>query len=108
MAAQNQIFSAGDEKKVARLHLRTQPSVKALIERAASLSGVDNSTYTLTAAYKAALETVADHAERERTVLEPVDHEAFFAALDEAAPAPRRLVEAMQRHAKTVTPARDG
>jgi uncharacterized protein (DUF1778 family) len=53
----------------------------------------------MNAAYQAALATIAEH---ERTQLQPVDHAAFFAALDQAAPASPALQAAFERHRSTV------
>ena len=50
-------------------------------------------------AYQAALATIAAH---ERTVLQPVDHEAFFAALDAPAAPTEALRAAVRRHRETV------
>lgn len=68
-----------DERSDARMHFRTKPRIKAAIRKAAALSGMDDSSFAMSAAYKAALETIAIH---ERTQLRPEDHAAFFAALD--------------------------
>lgn len=81
------------------MNFRTKPRIKAAIQRAAALSGVDDSTFTINAAYKSAMETIAAH---ERTALQPVDHAAFFAALD-APPAPTdKLRAAFGRHKATI------
>ncbi len=88
-----------DERSTERMHFRAKPHVKRAIQRAAALSGVDDSVFTMNAAYRSALETIAAH---ERTALQAVDHAAFFAALD-APPAPEpKLREAFERHARTV------
>lgn len=88
-----------DEKSDARMNFRTKPRIKTAIQQAAALSGVDDSVFTMNAAYKAALETLAAH---ERTLLKPSDHEAFFAALDQP-PAPTdALRAAFKRHDETV------
>jgi uncharacterized protein (DUF1778 family) len=71
-------------KAEARMNFRTQPRIKAAIQQAAALAGMDDSTFTMNAAYQAALATIAAH---ERTALAPADHAAFFAALDNP-PAP--------------------
>ncbi len=88
-----------DERSTERMNFRTKPRIKRAIQRAAALSGVDDSVFTMNAAYRSALETIAAH---ERTTLETADHAAFFAALD-AAPAPTAaLREAFERHRRTV------
>jgi uncharacterized protein (DUF1778 family) len=88
-----------DEPSTERMNFRLKPRIKQTIQRAAALSGVDDSVFTVNAAYRSALETIAAH---ERTVLQPVDHAAFFAALD-GPPAPtEKLKAAFARHRKTV------
>ncbi|MDH6266612.1 uncharacterized protein (DUF1778 family) [Rhizobium sp. SG_E_25_P2] len=88
-----------DEPNDARMNFRTKARIKATIQRAAALSGVDDTAFTINAAYKSALETIAAH---ERTLLQPADHAAFFDALDNApAPTPQ-LKQAFDRYRKTV------
>ena len=88
-----------DEPSSARMNFRTKPRIKKAIQRAAALTGVDDSVFTMNAAYRSALETIASH---EKTLLQPLDHAAFFAALDNP-PAPTdRLRSAFERHGKTV------
>lgn len=83
------------ERSSERMNFRIKPRIKQAIQRAAALSGVDDSVFTMNAAYRSALETIAAH---ERTMLQPVDHQAFFAALD-TPPAPTdRLRAAFARH----------
>jgi uncharacterized protein (DUF1778 family) len=88
-----------EERATERMNFRTKPHIKSMIRRAAALSGVDDSVFTMNAAYASALQTIAAH---ERTVLDPVDHAAFFDALDnppEVAPA---LRDAFARHQRRV------
>lgn len=88
-----------DERASERMNFRAKPHIKQAIRRAAALSGVDESVFTMSAAYRSALETIAAH---ERTTLEPVDHAAFFGALD-APPKPTgKLEAAFARHASRV------
>lgn len=88
-----------DERSTERMNFRTKPRIKEAIQRAAALSGVDDSVFTMNAAYQSAIETIAAH---ERTVLQPVDHAAFFAALDNP-PAPTdKLRAAFDRHKATI------
>lgn len=88
-----------DERADARMNFRTKPRIKDAIHRAAALSGVDDSVFTMSAAYQAALATIKAY---EQTVLTSVDHEAFFAALD-TPPAPTdALLAAFRRHRETV------
>lgn len=88
-----------DERNEARMNFRTKPRIKSAIQQAAALSGVDDSVFTMNAAYQAALATISAH---ERTLLEPVDHEAFFSALDTPAEPTDVLRSAFRRHGKTV------
>lgn len=88
-----------DEKSTERMSFRAKPRIKQIIQRAAALSGVDDSVFTLSAAYQSALETIAAH---ERTILDARDHDAFFAALD-APPSPSEaLKHAVARHQATI------
>lgn len=88
-----------DERSTERMSFRTKPRIKETIQKAAALSGVDDSVFTMNAAYQAALATIAAH---ERTMLQPVDHEAFFAALDAPAAPTDALRAAFRRHSDTV------
>ena len=93
-------FDQAQQRSSERMNFRTKPHIKQAIQRAAALSGVDDSAFTINAAYKSALETIAAH---ERTILQPVDHAAFFGALDNPAPPTDHLRAAFERHRKTVT-----
>ncbi len=89
-----------DERNSERMNFRTKPRIKQTIQRAATLSGVDDSVFTMNAAYRAAVETIAAH---ERTMLQPVDHRRFFAALDNP-PAPADKVRAaLKRHRRSIS-----
>lgn len=91
---------AAAERSTERMNFRTKPHIKRAIQRAAALTGVDDSVFTLSAAYRSALETIAAH---ERTSLQPADHAAFFDALD-APPEPNETLRAaFERHRKTIT-----
>ncbi|OCW57771.1 DUF1778 domain-containing protein [Hoeflea olei] len=81
------------------MNFRTKPRIKRTIQQAAALSGVDDSVFTMSAAYQSALQTIAAH---ERTVLQPVDHAAFFTALDNPPEATDRLKAAFARHRTTI------
>lgn len=88
-----------EEPNDARMNFRTKKRIKKAIQRAAALSGVDDSAFTINAAYQSAMATIAAH---EVTVLSPADYEAFFDALD-SPPAPtNKLRDAFKRHAETV------
>ena len=71
---------------------RTKPSIKADIQLAATLLGVDETTFVTLAAYDRARETIADH---ERTVLRGSDREMFLDALERPAEPTEALREAM-------------
>ena len=88
-----------NERSSERMNFRTKPRIKQVIQRAAALSGVDDSVFTMNAAYKSALETIAAH---ERTVLQPADHAAFFAALDLPPTPTAKLRDAFTRHRQTI------
>lgn len=88
-----------DERNTERMNFRTKPRIKKIIQQAAALSGVDDSVFTMNAAYQSAMQTIAAH---ERTVLQPVDHAAFFTALDNPPEATDRLKAAFERHRTTI------
>ncbi len=91
--------AAINERSTERMSFRTKPRIKDAIQRAAALAGVDASVFLMSAAYKAAIETIAAH---EHKMLAPVDHQAFFAALDRP-PAPNpKLRVAFARHNETI------
>jgi uncharacterized protein (DUF1778 family) len=68
-----------EERNSERMNFRVKPRIKAAIQRAAALSGVDDSVFAMSAAYEAALSIIERH---ERITLMDEDYEAFFAALD--------------------------
>lgn len=89
-----------EERSTERMNFRTKPHIKRAIQRAAALQGLDDSAFTINAAYKAALDTIAAH---ERTFLTAADHAAFFAALDNPPEPTDDMRAAFERHGKTVT-----
>lgn len=98
LGLQDQV-GAVDERSSERMNFRTKPRIKQAIQQAAALSGVDDSVFTMNAAYRSAMETIAAH---ERTSLRPIDYAGFFAALD-IPPAPtKRLRTAFARHRETI------
>lgn len=98
MTAAHDTPDAVNEKATTRMYFRAKPSIKTAIQQAAALSGVDASTFAMSAAYHSAMQTIAKH---QRTTLEAVDHEAFFSALDNA-PAPTdRLRAAFAQRERT-------
>ncbi len=88
-----------DEPKSARMEHRAKPQVKADIQLAASLLGLDETTFVVNVAYERAKETICDH---ERTLLSATDRQVFLDALD-APPAPTAaLKRATALHATRV------
>ena len=78
---------------------RTKPHVKAQIQLAAALLGVDETTFVTSAAYDRAREAITDH---ERTTLLERDRKALLDALD-APPGPTNaLRQAMALHAARI------
>lgn len=98
MAYQDDI-SKITERSTERMNFRTKPHVKTAIQKAALLAGVEDSAFTMNAAYQAAMATIAEH---ERTVLNSVDHAAFFDALDNPLSATGDLQSAFDRYQSTV------
>ncbi len=88
-----------EERSSERMNFRTKPHIKTAIQQAAALAGVDDSTFTINAAYKLAMETIAAH---ERTTLQPIDHTAFFSALDNPPAPTEKLRAAFDLHKATV------
>ncbi len=100
MAAFANTTAAVDEPKSARLEARTQPSVKDTIHRAATLSGVDVSSFVVNAAYNAAQATIEAH---KVTVIDSeADRKAFFDALDNPPKPTKRLAEAFALRKKLI------
>jgi uncharacterized protein (DUF1778 family) len=89
-----------DEKATERMHFRAKPHIKRAIQRAAALNGVDDSVFTMSAAYDAALNTIARH---ERMMLQPENYEVFFNALDNPPKPNEKLRKAFKRHKRFVT-----
>lgn len=90
---------SSEERALVRMNFRTKPRIKAAIQRAAALAGLDDSSFTMQAAYEAARAVINAH---ERTELLGIDHAAFFAALDQPAPVTPALKEAFERYQRTV------
>ena len=88
-----------EERSLVRMNFRTQPRIKATIQRAAALAGLDDSAFTMQAAYQAARAVIQAH---EYTELQGIDHAAFFDALDQPVPPTQALKAAFQRHQRTV------
>ena len=88
-----------EERSSERMNFRMRPKVKSAIQQAAALAGMDDSVFAISAAYKAALETIESH---ERTSLSPADYAAFFKALDEGTKPNAKLQAAFDRHDTTI------
>ncbi len=78
----------------ARINLRASPEAKALIERAAALTGTSLSSFMLQNAYEAAQRLVTQH---EIITLSDQDRDAFLAALDAPAEPNEALKSLMRR-----------
>ncbi|NHA14105.1 DUF1778 domain-containing protein [Thioalkalivibrio sp. XN279] len=86
--------------KSERLEARLRPEDKALMQRAAELSGRKLSEFVISSAREAAVETLRRH---ESLVLgDPRDQAAFAAALLQP-PAPSRRLKAAARRYRTLT-----
>ncbi|MYC59445.1 MAG: DUF1778 domain-containing protein [Gammaproteobacteria bacterium] len=84
-----------EEPRSARMEQRTKPSIKAQIQQAAALLGVDETTFVTSVALERAKATLADH---ERTLLSAKDREMVLSML-ESPPAPTSaLREAIALH----------
>ena len=88
-----------DEPKTARMEQRTTPHVKAQIQQAAALLGVDETTFVTSVALERARITIAEH---ERTVLTEQDRDVILAALDAPAEPTDALRQAMALHGARV------
>ena len=88
-----------DEPKTARMEQRTKPHVKAQIQRAVALLGVDETTFVTSVALERARITIADH---ERTILAARDRDVILAALDAPAKPTDALRQAMALHGARV------
>jgi uncharacterized protein (DUF1778 family) len=96
----NDKTKAIDERSSERMNFRTKPRIKKAIQQAAALAGVDDSVFTMSAAYKAAQDTINAH---ERTQLLPIDQATFFAALDNPPAPTKALRDAFTKHKRRVT-----
>jgi len=88
-------IEAIDEPRSARMDQRTKPSVKASIEAAADLMGIEASAFVVMSAYARAQELLRG---RQQTLLSQGDHQALLAALDEETTPTPALLEAWQLH----------
>jgi uncharacterized protein (DUF1778 family) len=88
-------IEAIDEPRTARMDQRTKPSVKASIEAAADLMGIEASAFVVMSAYARAQELLSS---KQQTLLHQTDHQALLAALDEESTPTPALLEAWQLH----------
>jgi uncharacterized protein (DUF1778 family) len=77
-----------------RMHFRVKKRVKQTIRQAAALTGMDDSSFVISAAYDAALKAIEAH---QKTTLQDLDFEPFFAALDNPPAPTEALAKAFQR-----------
>ncbi|MBW0167215.1 MAG: DUF1778 domain-containing protein [Vulcanococcus sp.] len=87
------------EPRSARMDQRTKPSVKASIEAAADLMGIEASAFVVMAAYARAQELLSS---KQQTLLSRGDHQMLLAALDEHHPPTPALMEAWRLHQEQV------
>ena len=89
------LIEAIDEPRSARMDQRTKPAVKASIEAAADLMGIEASAFVVMSAYARAQELLSG---RQQTLLSQGDHQVLLAALDEKTTPTPALLEAWQLH----------
>lgn len=89
-----------EEPKSARMEQRTKPSIKAQIQQAAALLGVDETTFVTSVALERARATLADH---ERTLLSARDREMVLSALESPAEPTAALREMMTLHKESAS-----
>ena len=87
--------AAINEPKTARMEQRAKPSVKAEIQKAAILLGIDETTFVISATLDRARSVIADH---ERTILTAKDRDVILAALDNPPEPTEGLRQAMAIH----------
>ncbi|MEX0387371.1 type II toxin-antitoxin system TacA family antitoxin [Spiribacter onubensis] len=87
-----------NEKRSARLEFRAPPSLKADIHRAASLMGMEDTSYALSVLREHARSTIDSH---ERSHLSEADSKAFLAALDTPAEPTESLRGLFELHRST-------
>ncbi len=92
-------IEAINEPRTARMDQRTKPSVKASIEAAADLMGIEASAFVVMAAYAQAQELLQN---RQQTLMREGDHQALIEALDQQAAPSAELLNAWQQHQEQV------
>ncbi|OHC75689.1 MAG: hypothetical protein A3G18_03255 [Rhodospirillales bacterium RIFCSPLOWO2_12_FULL_58_28] len=93
------VTTAVDEAKTVRMEQRTKPHVKAEIQKAAALMGIDETAFVTGAAYERARLVLRDH---ERTVLTVEDRDVFLAALDAPVGPSAAMRQALDLHHRMV------
>lgn len=88
------MVTAERKRKNARLDLRLPDDTKELLQKAASLAGLDLSAFTLSAAIEKADEILARHNSR---LLSDRDRDRFLEILDNEEPN-QKLVDAVKRY----------
>ena len=91
-AAIQSAIEAIEEPRTARMDQLTKPYVKASIEIAADLMGIEASAFVVMSAYARAQELLS------RPCFVEGDHQALLSALDEASTPTPALLEAWQLH----------
>ena len=89
-----------EEPKSARMEQSTKPSIKAQIQQAAALLGVDETTFVTSVALERARATLADH---ERTLLSARDRKMVLSVLESPAEPTVTLREMMALHKESAS-----
>ncbi len=89
-----------EEPKSARMEQRTKPSIKAQIQQAAALLGVDETTFVTSVALECTRATLADH---KRTLLSARDREIVLSALESPVEPTVTLREMMALHKESAS-----
>ena len=87
----------GDETEA--LDLRLKPLVLEAIQHAAALSGLDEASFTASAAYDRALEVIETTGAINLT---PADYATIREAIDNPRPPTAALIAAIERHNRTI------
>lgn len=95
MYSLNDQTAAIKEPSDERMHFRVKKRVKQTIRQAAVLTGMDDSSFVISAAYDAAIKAIEAH---QKTVLQEIDFEPFFTALDNPPAPTEALMKAFKRH----------
>ena len=99
MLKYDDISSEIDEPKSARMEQRIKPHMKATIQDAALLLGIDDSTFVANAAYERAQQVLEKH---HSIKLSRRDTEALLAALDSPGEPTEAMREAFRIHGELI------